>query len=36
MEVLVEPLLQHDSTLNPHDIVEKSCKTIQMNALQLW
>ena len=23
-------------TLNPHDIVEKSCKTIQMNALQLW
>ena len=28
--------LSHDFTLNPHDIVEKSCKTIQKNALQLW
>jgi len=34
--VPVYSLLPRDCTLNPQDIVEKSCKTIQMNALQLW
>jgi hypothetical protein len=28
--------LSHDFTLYPQVIVEKSCKTIQMNTLQLW
>jgi len=34
--IFLIPLLPHDFTLYPHIIVEKSCKTIQMNALQLW